>query len=75
MDAATNGTLSIAADKKPRTKTTISNPPKITQSTFSKVETIHWPTPKTIPKASSAPTAIKIPKKNKILGISIFVSA
>ena len=41
----------------------------------SKVLTNHSPVLKTIPNASKAPTAIRIPRKKRMLGISIFVNA
>ena len=71
--AATNGTLSITAEPTPNKRTT-----KSETSAPSNSEPIKgMPSFKLsaklnkIPKDSRAATAIKIPKKNKILGISI----
>lgn len=74
--AATSGTLSITAEPTPRSSTTKSETPVLCNSVpnigmFSCKESAK---PNKIPKDSNAATAIKIPKKNKILGNSILDS-
>ena len=64
MLAATKGTLSIIAEPKPKSITT--------KSVFGIVLLIVSANSNSIPKDSNAATAIKIPKKNNILGNSIF---
>ena len=66
MLAATKGTLSIIADPKPRSITTISE--------LGIVLLIVSANSNSIPKDSSAATAIKIPRKNNMLGSSILES-
>ena len=74
--AATKGTLSMTAEPTPNSMTTKSETPSPCNSVpnigtvcFSVVAKLNK-----IPNDSNAATAIKIPKKNKILGISIFDS-
>ena len=64
--AATSGTLSIIAEPTPIRITRTSNGIACFKSVANSNKT---------PKDSKAPTAIKIPKKNKILGSSILVNA
>src|SRR5690606_34996745 len=71
--AATKGTLSITADPIPKNKTTKSETPEpLTSVPIKGVEAFsQFAAPNKIPKDSRAATAIKIPKKNRILGNSI----
>ena len=71
--AATNGTLSIIAEPKPKNITKVSET-LVPSSSVPKSGIVSFKVsakPNKIPKDSKAATAIKIPRKNKILGISI----
>ena len=71
--AATNGTLSITADPTPNNITTVSDT-LVPWSSVPKSGILSFKVsakPNKIPKDSKAATAIKIPRKNRILGISI----
>ena len=66
IEAATNGTLSIIAERNPNNI--------ISTSVFGNISVRSPAKLNSIPRDSRAPTAIKIPRKNKILGNSIFES-
>src|SRR5690606_39642822 len=71
--AATKGTLSITADPTPNNNTTKSDTP-VWWSSVPNIGIVSCKVlakPNKMPKDSNAATAIKIPKKNKILGNSI----